>query len=174
MRAHELSSHRLSLIPVSVASCTAELKENRELSHLLNADVPGDWPPPLVTTETLHEFIGMLTDPVSCRLCAWYWVLNSDEKTRRPVLIGSGGLFITEDGTCEIGYSVLEAFQCLGYATEAVGTILDFVFSQGDIRTVYATTYPHLYPSVRVLQKNGFIPDGPGREEGTVRFLVQR
>ena len=174
MIAHELSSHRLSLVPVTVASCTAELKENCELSLLLNADVPGDWPPPLVTKETLHEFIGMLTDPSSCRLCAWYWILKSDGRSSRPILIGSGGLYINEDGSCEIGYSVLEAFQCLGYATEAVGTILDFVFSQGDIGTVYATTYPHLYPSVRVLQKSGFIPDGPGREEGTVRFRIQK
>lgn len=174
MIAHELSSHRLSLVPVTVASCNAELKENRELSHLLDADVPGDWPPPLVTEETLHEFIGMLTDPVSCRLSAWYWILKPDGKISRPILIGSGGLYTSGDGTCEIGYSVLEAFQCQGYATEAVGTILDFVFSQGDIGTVYATTYPHLYPSVRVLQKCGFIPDGPGREEGTVRFLIRK
>ena len=174
MIAHELKSHRLILVPVTVASCTAELKENHDLSLLLNAVVPGEWPPPLVTPETLHEFIGMLTDPISCRLCAWYWILKSAGKTSRPVLIGSGGLYMNEDGSCEIGYSVLMAFQCQGYATEAVSTILDFVFSQGDIETVYATTYLHLTPSIRVLEKNKFTPDGLGREEGTIRFCIRR
>lgn len=174
MKSVSLTSNRLRLVPVTIETCTAELENRALFSGLINAEVPGCWPPPLLTKETLHEFIAMLSDPENIRLCSWYWVLNPGNVDEKTTLIGGGGLFINDDGTSEIGYSVLEDFQCQGYATEAVHTIITHIFSLGEIDAIYATTYPYLLPSMRVLEKCGFVLDGRGKEEGTIRFKLNK
>jgi len=172
MKPTHLISDRLSLIPVTIETCYAERDNCTSLSGLLNAEVPGSWPPPLLTEDTIREFIAMLSDPDTIRLCAWYWICNPKEKDVRSLLIGSGGLFLNEEGSYELGYSVLDDYQCQGYATEAVRTILKYVFSHENIDAVYATTYPNLVPSVRVLEKSGFIRIGAGKEKGTIMFRI--
>lgn len=172
MKSESLTTDRLRLVPVTIETCTAELENRHIFSKLINAEVPGSWPPPLLTDETIHEFIGMLKDPDNIRLCSWYWVRIFNDPGKRDVLIGGGGLYRNDDGTCEIGYSVLDEYQSRGYATEAVISILEFIFSKERIERVYATTYPGLLPSVRVLEKCGFNRDGVGKEEGTIRFSI--
>jgi RimJ/RimL family protein N-acetyltransferase len=173
MTTQQLMSDRLRLVPVTVETCIAELEKSPKLSALLDADIPGCWPPPLVTEETLHQFISMLqADEV--RLCSWYWIQTSRILNGRDILIGGGGLFTNDDNSCELGYSVLTDFQNHGYATEAVKAILTYAFSVRDVEQIYAHTYPYLVPSVRVLQKSGFLFNGPGKEEGTIQFLITR
>ena len=170
MRSEPITSDRLRLIPVTIETCTAELEKSSMLSEMIDAIIPGSWPPPLLTEETLHEFIALLSHPDGERLCAWYWILRPDEPGGKGILIGSGGLFMSEDTSCEIGYSVLEEYQCNGFATEAVKEILVYLSSTVDNETIFATTYPGLTPSVRVLEKCGFEWIGAGKDEGTIRF----
>ncbi len=73
-----------------------------------------------------------------------------------PVLIGSGGFIAHENGTLEIGYSVLSDYQNKGYATEAVRAMLEWALLSLKKDYIIASTYPHLKASIRVLEKNGF------------------
>jgi len=170
MKPEMITSSRLTLIPMSLETCMAELEGKGSLSRVLHAHIPGSWPPPLMTEETIHEFISLLSDPAGEKLCSWYWVRSSHGGADQPVLIGSGGLYQKGDDSYDLGYSVLAEYQNKGYATEAVSELLDDLFLTGAIDEVYATTYPYLIPSIRVLAKCGFTFIGPGEEEGTIRF----
>lgn len=123
-----------------------------------------------MTDETINEFLELLSDPEQIRLHAFYWVRRKDNFHSNRMLIGSGGFFIKPDGTCELGYSVLEEFQNHGYATEAVRRLLEWVYPALKVKRVVASTYPYLHASLRVLAKSGFTSVGKGEEEGTLLF----
>ncbi|GHF94940.1 N-acetyltransferase [Deinococcus piscis] len=61
-----------------------------------------------------------------------------------------------ELGRVEIGYGLTEAGRGQGYATEAVGALLEHLRGWPDVQTVLAETVPDNQPSIRVLEKNGF------------------
>ncbi len=61
-------------------------------------------------------------------------------------------------GEVEIGYGFDPPFQNQGYATEAVGALVAWALAQPGIQAVTAETDYTNIPSIRVLQKIGFIP----------------
>lgn len=65
-----------------------------------------------------------------------------------------------KQGRVEIGYGLTEAGRGQGYATEAVGTLLEHLRGWPDVQTVLAETLPDNQPSIRVLEKNGFTLTG--------------
>ncbi len=69
-----------------------------------------------------------------------------------------------ENGEVELGYGIEEAYRGLGYATEAVETILSWAFDQPGVSKVTAQTAPDNAASRRVLEKCGFLPAGDGKE----------
>ena len=75
-----------------------------------------------------------------------------------------------EDGTAEIGYGIAEEFRGLGYATEALETILEWAFDQPGVMRIAAETAPDNLASQRVLAKCGFLPSGSMGKEGP-RFV---
>ena len=171
---------RLELVPASLAILASDLRDRTMLARLLDATVPPAWPPPLLDTETLAEFVRMKTEKTDPLFVSWYWVLV-DPATKTRTLVGSGGIasFATEKDTVILGYSVLDEFQNRGYATEAIRGMVPVIFSLPGIRKIMATTYPHLKPSIRVLEKTGFActgacPGGEGLEEGTLAFILEK
>jgi RimJ/RimL family protein N-acetyltransferase len=93
-------------------------------------------------------------------------------------LIGNAGFKGgPKDGLVEIGYSMLEMHQRLGYATEAVGALLGWAFRSPAVQMVVADTLLGLTPSIRVMEKSGFafVGDGPV-EDGmqTIRYELIR
>lgn len=175
-----IRTNRLELIPASLAILESDLQDRTRLSRLLDATIPVSWPPPLLDTEALTEFVRMKREKSDPQFITWYWVLiDSVRKTR--TLIGSGGIAssASADSTVMIGYSVLDEFQNRGYATEAIQSLIPIIFSLSGIRKIMATTYPDLVPSIRVLEKNGFSCAGPGysgegMEEGTLAFIHEK
>lgn len=69
-----------------------------------------------------------------------------------------------ENGVAELGYGIGEEYRGLGYATEAVETILTWAFDQPGVTAVAAETEAGNAASRRVLEKCGFLPAGEGRE----------
>jgi RimJ/RimL family protein N-acetyltransferase len=172
-----IRTERLDLIPATLELLESDRNDRRKLARLLDAEIPGSWPPPLLDDETLVAFIQMMAEGGDPLFAAWYWVLD-DPAVGGRVLIGTGGTATpptveeTEDRVL-IGYSVLDEFQGRGYATEAVRHLITAIFSIPGIRRIEAATYPDLAASIQVLEKNGFVRAGEGFEEGTVAYVLE-
>lgn len=162
---------RLELRPVTAAVVLADMAGPAALGDALGAAVPDGWPPPLVSDAlpNMANFLERHPD-----LAAWsarYWVR---EETGHPVLVGLGGFKgAPAGGDAELGYSVVEAYQRQGYATEAVAGMVAWAFER-DLSRVVAHTLPGLHASIKVLERNGFELVGEGEEPGTVRFERRR
>ncbi|WP_295157519.1 GNAT family N-acetyltransferase [uncultured Ruminococcus sp.] len=64
-----------------------------------------------------------------------------------------------------VGYRLRREYWGRGIATETVGLMLDYLFSQTDIEIVTASTMKENRASARVLEKNGFICTARSVEE---------
>jgi ribosomal-protein-alanine N-acetyltransferase len=163
---------RLKLVPATVPLARAEIGDRREFARLLGASVPDNWPPETLA-DALPVFLGWLeaAPPDHVGWFAWY-ALATGEGTATPLLVGSGGFKgPPQDGTAEIGYSVLPQFQGRGYATEMVGGLVRWALGQPDVARVVAETEWANPASVRVLTKAGFASAGPVMEPGGERFV---
>ncbi|WP_332450063.1 GNAT family N-acetyltransferase [Methanoculleus sp.] len=178
MKPTRIRTEHLDLVPATLEILEADRNDRENLGCLLDAEIPGSWPPPLLDDETLVAFIQMLGEGGDPLFAAWYWVLD-DPAAGGRVLIGTGGtatpptLEETEDRVL-IGYSVLDEFQGKGYATEAVRHLIPALFAIPGIRQIEAAIYPDLAASIQVLEKNGFVRAGEGFEEGTVAYVLKK
>ena len=74
------------------------------------------------------------------------------------------------DGTVEVGYGIVADHQRRGYATEATRALIERASGRPEVHTVIAETLPELTPSIRVLEKLGFVPAGDGSQPEVIRF----
>lgn len=165
-----IETTRLKLIPATVALARAEIGDRGEFARLLGASVPDNWPPESAA-DALPLFLGWLeAAPDRVGWFGWY-ALAAGEGAAAPVLVAGGGFKgPPQDGTAEIGYSVLPQFQGRGYATEMVGGLVRWALDQPGVARVVAETEWANPASVRVLSKAGFAPAGPAPEPGGERF----
>ena len=171
-----LKTNRLELIAGTVELAAAELEDRERLASMLSASVPEDWPPPLNDANTMNWFKAyMESNPNADGWVTWYFILPNAEGGRR-IAIGNGGFKgkPSADGTVEVGYSIMEDYQRNGYATEAVGALINWAFSHPEVTRVIAETYPVLKPSMRVMEKNGLVYAGDGSEPGVIRYELRR
>lgn len=171
-----VTSDRLELIAGTVDLARAEIRDRSKFSRMLCAHVPKHWPPPLDSAETMALNLGRLEEaPDQAGWWTWYLVLRK-EATGERLLIGSAAFQgpPTSDGTVEIDYSVLKEAQGFGYAPEAVKGLLSWAFEHPDVARVRAVTLRDLTPSIRVLEKSGFVNSGRGSREGFIRFELAR
>jgi GrpB-like predicted nucleotidyltransferase (UPF0157 family)/ubiquinone/menaquinone biosynthesis C-methylase UbiE len=166
-----LETPRLFLVAGTAALVRAEMRGAEALSRALDAEVPPDWPP-----EAVREILGAeakhLDDPVEIGWRVWYWIARpADGSPAR--LVGSGGFRgRPAGGEVEIGYGTSSDRQRRGYATEAVACLVRWALAKRDVDRVVAETTPSNLASMRVLERCGFIPAGPGREAGALRFAT--
>ena len=163
-----INTERLYLLPATSKLYLLELHNRPAFASTLNAHVPEEWPPDQITPEVIEDFIGRI-QARERNIWNFYWILRQKD-SEQPVLIGSGGFLAHKNGTLEIGYSLLDAYQGRGYATEAVQSMMQWVSSSLKRDSIVAYTYPHLKASIRVLEKNGFLLKGKGPEEGTIAY----
>lgn len=176
MENHELQlrTSRLHLIAANAPVSRAAATDRGKLAEILDARIPDAWPPELLA-DHLEEFAEMFAkNPDRAGMSMWYWI-RDDATAGDRVLIGNGGGGGTADdhGSLAIGYAVLDEFQRQGYATEAMRAIVDWMFDQPGVQMLTADTYPHLKPSIRVMEKLGMTFEGPGPEEGTIRYILR-
>ena len=165
-----IQTTRLKLIPTSIPLARAEIGDRVEFARLLGASVPDNWPPETLA-DALPLFLSWIeAAPDRVGWFGWY-ALAADEDEALPVLVGGGGfLGPPQNGTVEIGYSVLPQFQGRGYATEIVSSLVRWALDQGGVERVVAETEWANPTSVRVLSKCGFIPSGKAKEPDGTRF----
>ncbi len=172
----KIRTERLELIPGTVELLSAELEGLNSFRQKLGVGVPPTWPPNLYDRPAIEFMANYLKEnPDAHGWGPWYLVLRNQEG-KPETLVGTCGYKgkPLPDGTVEIGYSVLAEYQGKGFASEAARALVDRAFSYPKVTRVIAETYPELLPSVRVLEKNGFILIGDGSEPGVIRFELSR
>ena len=113
-------------------------------------------------TAYLEMLNGCLNDPDKW---AWYaiWMIELKDGTHVGELCFKG---LNDDGSAEIGYGICDKHQGNGYATEAVGAVMDWALSQSGVKCVLAEAENDNIASIRVLEKCGFIRTGTFGKEG--------
>lgn len=166
---------RLELVPVSVELLDAALDGRDTLATVLRATVPASWPPEYVDASAL-QFTRDRLAAAPLEAPWWLYLMVLPTASGEHLVIGTAGYKgpPSEDGTVEVGYSVVADHQRRGYATEAVAGLVRHAFDRPAVQRVIAETLPELAPSIGVLRKSGFEPAGEGSEPGVLRFELTR
>jgi len=166
-----IETQRLVLVPATLDLVRAELDDPRRLEALLNVLVPAGWPPGDYDRDALEFFQSRLEQDVD-RCHGWLnWYVMTAQTEARPTLVaGAGYLGPPEDGTVEIGYSVVPEARGYGFATEIVEALVRHAFETGAVQRVVAEAAGSNAPSRRVLERNGFLLAGAGRDAASVRY----
>ena len=159
-----LQTARLELVAVEARMAQAMASDRAELGRLIAARVPPEWPPELMDDHVMQFIVQAVErDPGGTGWWVWLIVLAAER-----VLIGSAGFKgpPDADGRVDVGYSVLDAWQRRGYATETVQALVDWAFRDPRATRIVGETFPYLPASIRVLEKSGlrFLGTGVGHE----------
>ena len=97
-------------------------------------------------------------------------------QVKPALLVGSIGLSGRPDGAgwVELDWAMLPAYERKGYATEAMGGLIDWAFSHAEVRRIRAHAPRHAAAAIRVLERNGLSHVGDGDEPGALRFELAR
>ena len=163
-----IPTERLRLIPATPALIEIALESDDALGEALAARVPDTWPPEFIDERALLYTREKLEGgPEQAGWWMHFVVLVSDPAK----LIGTAGYKgPPTDGTVEVGYGIVADHQRRGYATEATRALIERASAHPEVRRVIAETLPELTPSIRVLEKLGFVPAGDGSQPGVIRF----
>jgi RimJ/RimL family protein N-acetyltransferase len=104
----------------------------------------------------------------------WYAMVRSPDEESDVLAAGGGFKGPPQDGSVEIGYSVLPQFQGRGYASEMVRALTDWAFTQPGVARIVAETTEVNVPSMRLLRRLRFAEAGPAAEPGHVRLVLHR
>ena len=168
-----LESKRMTLVAATVGLVEVDLKSRAQLADSIGARVPDNWPPDLYERTTMKIALQQLQNPAEHGWSFWYLLTRLPQEAEVIGICGFKGR-PDEAGSVEIAYSVLSQFRNQGYASEAVFRLVRWAFSHQNVKQVTAETLPHLLQSIKVLEKNGFIPTGPGSEHGVIRYAVEK
>ena len=162
-----LPTRRLELVAITPDCLRAEMAGDARLGELLGCDVPPEWPPEVWEShvwQLLTEHFAAYPDQT-----AWHRYIVLREPR---VLIGTVNAFRWPDrpGEAELGYALVPAYWRRGLATEAAEALVAWAAAMGQVHRLCAHTYPHLTASIRILERCEFALEGPGAEEGTVRY----
>src|SRR5215469_4456743 len=169
----EIITPRLALIAITLDCIHVEQTSANRLAEVIQCSVPDDWPPPHWEP---HVFDFMLSQfslhPDQLGWPRYVAIINPDGSR---TLIGSVGAYSKTDPPleCEIGYSLLPAFEGHGYATEAARALIDFLRKDPRIAIIYVDTLPRQSSSIKVLERCGLTRGGNGDEPGAIRYRLQ-
>jgi [ribosomal protein S5]-alanine N-acetyltransferase len=173
----DVKADRLKLVALDARLAGLQSRDPAAFFAALNVQSEASWPPDHMDRAAMEWTEDRLkTNPDDA---GWYfWVfIWPDFVGGKDRLVGGGGFKgpPDENGSVEIGYSMLTSFREQGLATEAVRALVGWAFSTGQVREVIADTLPHLIASQRVLEKAGFAETGTREEDGVkiVRFALQ-
>lgn len=159
----KIRTPRLELIAGNHQMAAAEMTSIMQLANLLNAGFDYGWPPPENNEKTMEWFFNRILDnPDERGWLIWYFI-HTENGNR--VVVGNGGFSGApdENGIVECGFSILEPAQKQGFATEAVGGLVKWAFSNPMLRKITARARPGNLASKSVLEKNQFQPVNNGQ-----------
>jgi [ribosomal protein S5]-alanine N-acetyltransferase len=170
MNTSDICTPRLVLKAITLAMMAAEQANPVHLAPLIEAQIASEWPPEY---REPHVFEFMRRQYAEFpHTIGWhrYLILNTEPR----LMIGTVDGHPRSPSEAEIGYAIVPAWQGKGLATEAVRAFIANLFADETLSLMTAQTFPRLTRSIRVLEKCNFVPNGPGQEEGALRFTLER
>lgn len=166
-----LSAGDVAIIAATVDSLDLEGRDAAALASALGVRPPVTWPPEHNDENTRRWLARQLTDhPDEPGYSGWY-VIGAGE------LVGTAGFKGPPNaaGEVEIGYAIVEPRQRRGFASGAVGLLLEYAFRDPRVLAVLAETLPDGVGSQAVLARCGFSSAGSrvDPEDGEV-FVFRR
>jgi len=163
----------LELVAATVRHLEAELSGPEALCRMLGVAVAEGWPAGDYDRNALMFFKTQLQAAGELAV-GWYnwYAIALDAGGRRQSLVAGAGYLgpPADDGSVEIGYSVIPAARRRGYATELVEFLAARALKFHPVRTVVAHTIEANTSSAGVLLRCGFVRVGPGEQAATVRY----
>jgi ribosomal-protein-alanine N-acetyltransferase len=149
-----IETSRLRLIPIR-----AEV-----LTSLLNGDVLGagdllGFSLPAAFLDSVNEaFLTNQLQSIARTSPGQDWSVHAIIRQQDEVVIGQCGFHGPPEfaGRAEIGYTVFPDYRSVGYATEAVGGLAELASENGS-KVIFASVSPDNLPSIRVVEKAGFV-----------------
>jgi len=170
-----MSAGSLEMIAATPEHLSAEDESPECLASLLSARVEPGWPPGEYDRNARAYFRERLEEG-GADAAGWYvwYALWRGKSGGPPVLAGAGGYFgpPDDDGTVEIGFSVMPGWRGLGCATAMAGMLVRRAFADKRVQKVVAHAAPANPMSRRVLEKYGFIFVSRDETSGYDRFEV--
>lgn len=166
-QAELIETERLVLRPLGLEGSRLQVNDRDAFFAWLGVPVPVSWPPPLNDESSMRYFLAALeADPSLAPWAEHTFVARSPRR-----VVGNGGFRgAPQDGVVEIGYSILEAEQGQGFATEAARALVNHALAQPGVRRVIAHTLVDGDASIHVLRKCGFVRAGDGPEPGVIAW----
>ncbi len=148
-----ITTQRLELLPCSLKMAQAVVAKNKsEVERLLGVSVPDEWYASEVL-DFLPMYAQMLIDDPSQLGWGVWLIIHIGDNT----LIGDLGFSgkPNEQGTTEMGYEVISAYRQQGFAFEAVEALVNFAFTQPELKRIISHSPGDHVASIRILEKLG-------------------
>lgn len=160
-----LQTTRLELRPLPAAAAGALPEDRSTAARLLGAALSPDWPQP-----DLLDVLPMQAGGVPGGERFGVWVIIERELT---TVVGDIGFMGPpgEDGSVEIGYSVIPDRRGRGYASEVVRVLAAWALAQHGVGSVTARCDVLNVPSIRILERAGFVRSG--ESHGQIRWRLE-
>ena len=160
-----LQTTRLELRPLPSAAARALPDDRETAARLLGTALAADWPQP-----DLLDVLPMQASATQAEERFGVWVIIERGST---TVVGDVGFMGPpgEDGDVEIGYCVIPDRRGRGYAGEAVQALVAWALTQPGVGSVAARCDALNVPSIRVLERAGFVRSGESR--GEIRWRLE-
>jgi RimJ/RimL family protein N-acetyltransferase len=107
---------------------------------------------PLSNADATSALVGAYAQRAVTHAWSFWAVCERDS----GALIGDAGMWPSDRGEPELGYTLARSAWGRGYATEAARAVVDLAFGEAGLDHVVALTHPDNSSSMRVLTKLGF------------------
>ena len=166
MADRRLITGRLELRPLPAAAAGALPDDREAASRILGATLHPDWP-----QSDLLDVLPLQASAARSAECFGVWVIIERETN---LVIGDIGFIGPPDdrGSVEVGYSVIPDRRRRGYAAEAARAMVDWALHRPSVSVVVAGCDKDNVPSIRTLERIGFLQTGEA--DGQIRWRYGR
>ena len=149
----ELQTERLQIVTLTPVLLRLALQDRIALARALDdIKVPSEWPGP-----DFGEIIPFVIKHLEEQPDQVEWNANLIIHRADQVIIGDAGFRDGPDetGTIEIGYSIIPGYRRQGYAFEATQALVQWAFTQDEVKRIVAECVSDNPGSIRILEKLG-------------------
>jgi ribosomal-protein-alanine N-acetyltransferase len=156
-----LAGERIMVTPLPAAAAAALPDDRAVASRLIGATLPQDWP-----QVDLLDVLPMQAAATPENEAFGVWLMI--ERDTNTVVGDIGFMGPPDDGSVEIGFSVIPDRRRRGYASDAAERLVVWAFRQPGISVVVARSEPDNIASARTLAAAGFAR--VDETDGTMRW----